>query len=222
MHERQSDHVSPAAPDSAPATGMDWTTMSLDVPEFDTNTLEGPPIEAATAPTGTPTTEPVPADGLADLPATSAVSLARRVRRTAGAADRRQRAHTAARQPRHGAARTGSEADRRHTAHCRPAPQRGTGPEGPDRLADPALTPGGEPAVTSSEPGALQAALAAFDSGRSALHAEPAGDLPTRPRGSEPIGRVRRAAGRHAEPCRSERPPRSTPGIPVRVHERQR
>jgi hypothetical protein len=41
--------------------------------------------------------------------------------------------------------------------------------------------------VASSEPGALQAALAAFDSGRSALNSEPAGDLPTRPRGSESV-----------------------------------
>jgi len=65
--------------------------------------------------------------------------------------------------------------------------QRGTGPEGPDRLANPADAPGGDSTVTNSEPGALQAALAAFDSGRSALDAEPAGDLPTRPRGGDPV-----------------------------------
>ncbi len=188
MHERQSDHVSPAAPDSAPATGMDWTTMSLDVPGFDTNTLEGPPIEAATAPTGTPTTEPVPADGLADLPPPPPS-------RSHGEFD-------VPPAPPIGASGLTQRPVSPDTARPAPVPrpiddtpalptrtQRGTGPEGPDRLADPALTPGGEPAVTSSEPGALQAALAAFDSGRSALHAEPAGDLPTRPRGSDPIGR---------------------------------
>ncbi len=64
--------------------------------------------------------------------------------------------------------------------------QRGTGPEGPDRLAMPATDSDAAP-VATSEPGALQAALSAFDSGRSAVNAPVAGSLPTRDRiGGEP------------------------------------
>jgi hypothetical protein len=63
--------------------------------------------------------------------------------------------------------------------------QRGTGPEGPDRLATPGLTPVGDTAP-SNEPAALQAALAAFDSGRSGV--KPGGaTLPTRDRGAETL-----------------------------------
>jgi signal transduction histidine kinase len=53
--------------------------------------------------------------------------------------------------------------------------QRGTGPDGPDRITDTGSAP-----VTTSEPGALQAALAAFEAGRSAVTAKQAEDLPTR------------------------------------------
>jgi hypothetical protein len=53
--------------------------------------------------------------------------------------------------------------------------QRGPGPDGPDRITDAVDTP-----VTTSEPGALQAALAAFEAGRSAGTAKQAEDLPTR------------------------------------------
>ncbi len=62
---------------------------------------------------------------------------------------------------------------------------RGSGPEGPDRLADQAAA-GGSP-VAASEPSALQAALSAFDTGRNAVGAQLGGDLPTRARGAEPV-----------------------------------
>ncbi len=68
---------------------------------------------------------------------------------------------------------------------------RGTGPEGPDRLADPAAGPAGdESPVATSEPSALQAALSAFDTGRNAVRAAPSGVLPTRARSADPAPHV--------------------------------
>ncbi len=170
--EPQPDAVFTGAPEAPPAE--DWTKMSLDLSDFDSTPAperqfdvpeaETPPVEPVHAdlpppppahPVGefdVPPAPPIGANGLARRPVTP--DTARPAPIPTPGAD---------------------------TAPALPTrTQRGTGPDGPDRLANPALTPGGEPAVSASEPGALQAALAAFDSGRSALNAEPAGDLPTR------------------------------------------
>jgi hypothetical protein len=66
--------------------------------------------------------------------------------------------------------------------------QKGSGPEGPDRLAG--LSSDTGVPVAPSEPSALQAALAAFDNGRSAVNAQPAGELPTRDRLGERLDRI--------------------------------
>ncbi len=172
--------VAPAA--QTPAA--DWTKMSLDLSEFEPTT--GADEHAVEAPARA--AEPVHADGLVDLPppppAHSPGEFDIPPAPPIGANGLAQRPVTPdTARPAPVPTPTGDTAPALPTRT-----QRGTGPEGPDRLANPAMTPGGDSAVTTSEPGALQAALAAFDSGRSALHSEPAGDLPTRPRGTEAVG----------------------------------
>ena len=186
----------PVAPAPAPAPA-DWTKMSLDLSAFDTPAPAAPAapapptFEAAPAPVTEPVAEPVaevtPEPAPQPAPAASTLNLP-----PPPTARPEFDVPPAPPMSANGISQGPVSPD---TARPAPVPtpsadtapalptrtQRGTGPEGPDRLAD-ALASSGDRPVTTSEPGALQAALAAYDSGRAAVNAPAATSLPTRDR----------------------------------------
>jgi signal transduction histidine kinase len=196
----------PAAAASTAPEASDWTKMSLDLSALDTGTPSGPttaspagtPAPAlpnldaapapAPAPQAEPTTMPEPATASTinlpppapvrsefDVPPAPPVSVN-------GLAQRPVSPATARPAPMPTPSTDSAPALPTRT-------QRGTGPDGPDRLAMP-LSPNADAPVATSEPGALQAALSAFDSGRAAVNAPQSTPLPTRDRGGDqaPMG----------------------------------
>jgi len=196
-HEQPGDRPDDPADTAPAAPAADWTAMSLDMSEFETAAIseeppaiEPTPVEAAIEappadePTSEPMPEPITASVPADLPPPAParpefdVPVAPPISAN-GLTHRPVTPDTARPAP------TLKPID--DTPLLPTRTQRGTGPDGPDRLADPAGTTVGDTPVATSEPGALQAALAAYDAGRAAVNAPAVESLPTRDRTTEPL-----------------------------------
>lgn len=175
--EQPAPAPAPVAEPDPIVAGSDWTAMSLDVPSFDAPApaAEQPVAEAPVTPESALSAPPDSRlQGEFDVPPAPPLTAEPLTQRPVSP-DTARPAPIPAPEP---------EAPSGLPTRT----QRGTGPDGPDRLANAAFSDAAP--VATSEPSALQAALSAFDTGRSKVTAEPTGSLPSRDRVSDPASMI--------------------------------